>query len=65
MSQEMLESEHAAKEQKYLQKLEALRDSKRPENEIINFIDANAPTRYTPEDVITRSSALYTFVNSK
>ena len=65
MSQEMLESEHAAKEQKYLQKLEALRNSKRSENEIINFIDTNAPTRYTPEDVITRSSALYTFVNSK
>jgi hypothetical protein len=64
MAQEMLESEQAAKEQKYLQKLEALKAAKRNEYEIVNFIDANAPDRYTPEDVITRSSALYNFVSS-
>lgn len=64
MAQEMLESEQAAKEQKYLQKLEALKAAKRNETEIVSFIDTNAPNRYTPEEVITRASTLYNFVSS-
>ena len=66
MSQEMLESEHAAKEQKYLQKLDEFKRLNKDVygQEITNFIEANAPTAYTPEEVITRASTLYSFVAS-
>ena len=66
MSQEMLESEHAAKEQKYLQKLDEFKrlNSGSYGSDITEFIEKNAPTSYTPEEVITRASTLYNFVSS-
>ena len=64
MAQEMLETEQRAKEQKYLQKLDTLKAEKVPVDAINSFIDSNAPTAYTPEDVMTRASALYNFVSS-
>jgi hypothetical protein len=66
MSQEMLQSEHAAKEQKYLQKLDEFKRLNKGTygQEITNFIEENAPTAYTPEEVITRASTLYSFVSS-
>ena len=66
MAQEMLDKEHYAKEQKYLQKLDEMKrligDSHG--QEITDFIEKNAPAAYTPEEVITRASTLYNFVSS-
>jgi hypothetical protein len=66
MAQEMLDKEHHAKEQKYLQKLEELKrlNGGSYGQDITNFIETNAPTAYTPEEVITRASTLYNFVSS-
>ena len=62
MAQEMLDKEYYAKEQKYLQKLDVLKSQQYPD--IQSFIDANAPTVYTPEEVVTRASTLYNFISS-
>lgn len=63
MAQEMLEAEQRAKEIKFKETVETLRTIKHNENEVLSFIDQNAPTAYTPEEVIARSSALYEFVS--
>ena len=60
MAQEMLDKEYYAKEQKYLQKLDVMKAQQA--SGIEKFIESNAPTAYTPEDVVTRASALYNFV---
>jgi hypothetical protein len=66
MAQEMLETEHRTKELKFREKVETMRSSEQvPVNDILDFIDTNSPTPYTPEDVVARSSALYGFVNDK
>jgi hypothetical protein len=62
MAQEMLDKEYYAKEQKYLQKLDVMKSLQAPDIE--KFIESNAPTAYTPEDVVTRASTLYNFVSS-
>lgn len=62
MAQEMLDREYYAKEQKYLHKLDAMKTEKHPD--IQSFIDSNAPTAYTSEEVVSRASALYSFVSS-
>lgn len=62
MAQEMLDKEYHVKEQKYLQKLDVMKVQKDPN--IQSFIDANAPTLYTPEEVLTRANTLYNFVSS-
>lgn len=60
MAQEMLDKEYYAKEQKYLQKLDVMKAQQAPDIE--KFIELNAPTAYTPQDVVTRANALYNFV---
>lgn len=66
MAQEMLETEHRTKELKFREKVETMRSSEQvPVSEILTFIDTNSPTSYTPEDVVARSSSLYSFVNEK
>lgn len=62
MAQEMLDKEYHAKEQKYLQKLDIMKSEKH--SDIQSFIDANAPTPYTPEEVLMRANTLYNFVSS-
>ena len=66
MAQEMLDKEHYAKEQKYLQKLDELKrlNGGSYGQDITDFIEKNAPAAYTPEEVITRASALYNFVST-
>ena len=64
MAQDMLEAEQRAKEMKFREKVETLRAIQHNEDAVLSFIDQNAPTAYTPEDVIARSSALYNFVSS-
>ena len=62
MAQEMLDREMSLKEQKFNQQVETLRSTNI--GGVNNFVEKNAPTMYTPEEVITRASALYNFVSS-
>jgi hypothetical protein len=64
MAQDMLEAEQRSKELKFKEQVEVLRSMKGHEDDILNFINNNAPSSYTPEEVIARSSALYGFVSS-
>jgi hypothetical protein len=63
MAQQMLEAEQRAKELKFREQVDTLRSVKHNEDQVLNFINTNAPTSYTPEDVIARSSSLYEFVS--
>ena len=66
MAQEMLETEHKSKELKFKEQVETMRSSEQvPVQDILDYIDSNSPTPYTENDVVTRSSALYSFVNEK
>jgi 3-dehydroquinate dehydratase len=62
MAQEMLDREMFLKEQKFNQQVETLRTT--DIGGVNNFVEQNSPTMYTPEEVITRASALYNFVSS-
>lgn len=66
MAQDMLETEHKAKETKLKEEVETMRSSQQVRvNEILKHIDANSPKPYTSEDVIDRSSVLYNFIAAK
>jgi hypothetical protein len=62
MAHEMLDKEMALKELKFNQEVETLRTTNI--GDVNNFVAQNAPTMYTPEEVITRASSLYNFVSS-
>ena len=64
MAQQMLETEQRSKEIKFKEQIDTLRAIKHNESEVLNFIQQNAPSVYTPEEVVTRSTALYNFVSS-
>lgn len=64
MAQEMLESEQRTKEIKFKEQVDTLRSIKHNETAVLTFIQQNAPTAYTPEDVVSKSTALYNFVSS-
>ena len=64
MAQDMLDAEQRAKELKFREQVQTLRGIQHNESEVLSFIEKNAPTSYTPDDVITRSSTLYNFVSS-
>jgi hypothetical protein len=64
MAQQMLEAEQRTKELKFKEQVDTMRSIKHHEDEVLNFIDKNAPSSYTPEEVVTRSTALYNFVSS-
>ncbi len=63
MAQEMLDQEQVNKQNQFFAKLETLRASNQDPKTINEFIDANSPKMYEPNDVVARSSALYAFVN--
>ena len=63
MAQEMLDREHQNEQNKFFAKLETLRASKEHPDSINAFIDAHSPKMYDQNDVVARSSALYSFVN--
>ena len=63
MAQEMLDREQVNKQNQFFAKLETLRASNEDPKTINAFIDANSPKMYEPNDVVARSSALYSFVN--
>jgi 3-dehydroquinate dehydratase len=62
MAQEMLDREKNMEEQKFNHQVETLRTTNI--GGVNNFVEQNSPKMYTPEDVITRASSLYDFVNS-
>lgn len=64
MAQQMLEAEQRSKEIKFKEQVDTLRSIQHNESEVLSFIAQNAPTAYTPEEVVTRSTALYNFVSS-
>lgn len=65
MAQEMLETEQRTQELKFKEKVETMRSSQQvPVDDILSYIDENAPKAYSAEDIVTRSSALYSFVSS-
>ncbi len=66
MAQEMLETEYRSKELKLKEEVETMRSSEQvPVQDILNYIDSNSPKPYTESDIVTRSSALYSFVSDK
>jgi hypothetical protein len=64
MAQEMLDREQINKQNTFFAKLETLRASNADANTITTFIDEHNPKMYESGDVVTRSSALYAFVNN-
>jgi len=64
MAQEMLDRETQMKQNVFFAKLDALRTSNNNVDAINKFIDENQPKAYSENDVVTRSSALYAFVNN-
>jgi cell fate (sporulation/competence/biofilm development) regulator YmcA (YheA/YmcA/DUF963 family) len=62
MAQEMLDRESQTEEAKFYMKLETLRTANASMNEINNFIDNYKPKVYNENDIVARSSTLYTFV---
>lgn len=64
MAQEMLDRETQMKQDVFFAKLDALRTSNNNVDAINKFIDEHQPKAYSENDVVTRSSALYAFVNN-
>jgi hypothetical protein len=64
MAQQMLEAEQRSKEIKFKEQVDTLRSIQHNESAVLSFIEQNAPTSYTPDEVVTRSNALYNFVSS-
>lgn len=66
MAQEMLENERTSQTKYFEQKVELLKSSNAQPEVIINFINSTEPPKaYTEHDIISRSSALYAFVDNK
>jgi len=63
MAQEMLEKEKRLEEIKYLAEIEVLKTTNI--SAVANYINTNQPRAYTPEEVVSRSQALYSFVTDK
>ena len=63
MAQDMLEKENKLEELKFTSKVDSMIKSGLTSEEISNFIDENAPKSYDETELVTRSSALYSFVS--
>lgn len=63
MAQEMLDKEKSLEETAFLAEIETLKTT--DISAVSSYISTNQPRGYTPEDVITRSQALYSFVTDK
>lgn len=63
MAQEMLDKEKSLEETAYLAQIEALKTTNI--SAVADFINTNQPRGYTPEEVVKRSQALYSFVTDK
>jgi hypothetical protein len=66
MAQEMLDADRRSHEKYYEKQLELLKSSNANSETIVNFLSSTEPTKtYTEQDIITRSSTLYAFVDNK
>lgn len=63
MAQEMLDKEKNLEQTAYLAQIETLKTTNI--SAVSGYITTNQPRGYTPEEVITRSQALYSFVTDK
>lgn len=63
MAQEMLENEKSLEQKKFSSRVDAMMQSNLTSEEINDFIDKNAPKSYDENDLVTRSTALYSFVS--
>lgn len=63
MAQDMLEKENKLEEIKFTSKVDSMINSGLTSDEISKFIDENAPKSYDENELVTRSSALYSFVS--
>lgn len=63
MAQDMLNKETEINQSKFYAKLETLRTSNSPVEEINGFIDTNMPKMYDSAEIVSRSTALYNFVS--
>ena len=63
MAQEMLDKEKNLEETAYLAQIEALKTTNI--SAVADFITTHQPRGYTPEEVVKRSQALYSFVTDK
>jgi hypothetical protein len=61
MAQQMLDKEMLLKEQKFNQQVETLRETNI--GGVNSFVQLNAPVMYTPDEVVSKASALYNFVS--
>jgi len=61
MAQEMLDTEMRLKEQSFLQAVETLRTT--DIGGVNSYVETNAPTMYSSEEVISKASSLYNFVS--
>jgi hypothetical protein len=66
MAQEMLDAERRSQEKYFEQKVDLLKSSNVQPEVIANFITSTEPPKaYTEQDLLTRSSNLYAFVDNK
>ena len=63
MAQEMLEKEKSMEEKIFSRKVDSMMSSGIHSNKIHEFIDGNAPKSYNENELVTRSSALYSFIS--
>jgi len=63
MAQEMLNKEKSLEEIAYLAQIETLKTTNI--SAVSSYITTNQPKSYTPEEVITRSQTLYSFITDK
>lgn len=65
MAQDMIEREKNIEQDVFYQKLDTLKVENPPSEMIRNFIDSNSPKMYSSDEVISRASQLYNFVENK
>ena len=64
MAQDMLDRETRIEETKFGYAVRAIADDNVGNPSAVqSYIETNAPKMYTPEDIISKSQALYNFVN--
>jgi len=63
MAQEMLDKEKSLEQTAYIAQINVLKDTNI--GAVSDYITSNRPKGYTPEEVITRSQTLYSFVTDK
>lgn len=65
MSQDMLETEYRSRQLKFQEKIKVMKeDESITTDQLLDFIDKNAPVPYNDTEVVARSSNFYNFVST-